>query len=122
MKRLLITLLFLKCIAFAENESITINDNDKFYKEVAEKLIDINCEYNLIVETMINISENGEMSYKIIKNSDIPKFNTDVINFLEEKRKIKFPNLRNKSKNMKITFRPEPPKERPKLTNIKKIE
>lgn len=122
MKRLLMLLTIESSLLFAENETITIKDENTFYKLMHEQLSEVNAKYNLNVDVLIKIDENGNLSYKIIKESDIPKFNEEVIVFLEEKTKIKFPNLNNKARTTRTTFRAENINEKPKLTNVKELK
>lgn len=121
MRKLLILLTITSSLLFAENETITIKDENTFYKLIHEQLSEVNSKYNLNVDVLIKIDENGTLSYKITKESDIPKFNDEVIIFLEEKTKIKFPNLNNKARSIKTTFTAENINEKPKLKNIKEL-
>lgn len=121
MKRILILLTIASSLLFAEETTITIKDENTFYKLIMDQLSEVNAKYNLEVDALIKIDENGTLSYKIIKESDIPKFNDEVIVFLEEKTKIKFPNLNNKSRSIRTTFTAENINEKPKLKDIKEL-
>lgn len=111
-------LLILNSLIIANNESTTINDENKFFYTIMDDLNNVNAEYDLNIEAMVRISENGEFSYKIVKYSEIPKFNTHIENFLEERKKIIFPNLNKKAKKFKITFKAENSNKKPELKNI----
>ena len=121
MKRILMLLTIASSLLFAEETTITIKDENTFYKLIMDQLSEVNAKYNLEVDALIKIDENGKLSYKIIKESDIPKFNDEVIVFLEEKTKIKFPNLNNKARSIRTTFTVENINEKPKLKDIKEL-
>ena len=122
MKRILITLLLLNSFSFAENETMVINNEDSFYRLLMEQMQDIKIDYNLEIEVLITISENGVFSYKILKESDIQKFNEDIIIYLEEQTKIKYPTLKNKKKTTRATFKANSKKEQEILKKIKELK
>lgn len=121
MKKLLILLTITSSLLLGESKTITINNDERFYSLIMEQLEQVNNKYKLSIETIISISESGDFQYKIIEKSDIKKFNEDVIFFLEEKTKNKFPNLKNKAKSIKVTFTAESINEKPKLTNVQPV-
>lgn len=121
MRKILILLTIASSLLFAENETVNIEDEKTFIKIVFEKFDNVENKYNLNVKALIIINEKGELDYKIIKESDIPKFNDDVIIILEEKRKTKFPILKNKKTKFEMDFTAENINEKPKLKNIKEF-
>lgn len=122
MKRILLILLLLNCFSFAEDETIVINDEDKFFGTMLEKIGETKNKYNMHVEVLMTVNENGILSYKIIKESDIQKFNEEIIIFLEEKKKIKYPTFRNKKQSFKSNFYADSTREKIIYKNERKIE
>ena len=51
--------------------------------------------YSTTILANIKIDENGNMSYKIVKKSDIEKFNKKIKKHLEKLKKEKYPILKN---------------------------
>lgn len=107
MKKLVLLIGLTTSLLFAEDKTITINDEITFYNLVGNELNKIEMVYKLTADVKIKIDENGNFSYKIIKESDITKLNEDLKIFLDEKIKIKFPNLKNKPFETNVTFTPK---------------
>ncbi len=122
MKRILLILLLLNCFSFAEDETIVMDDEDKFFGTMMEEIGGGANKYNLHIEVLITINEDGILRYKIMKESDIKKFNEDIIVFLEEKKKIKYPTLKNKKTSFIATYEAEPTKEKVIYKNERKIK
>ena len=104
MKKILMLLIVASSLLFAEDKTITINDEATFYNLIGQELDKAKTKYKMTTEAKIRIDENGIFSYKIISESDVTKFNEDLKIFLDEKTKIKFPNLKNKPMEINALF------------------
>jgi len=70
-------------------------ENDKYFSKIYTILYDRYNEHmrieNLSTTVIVKITSNGEFSYRIIKNSSDPSFNSQLEMFLEKQKGLKFP-------------------------------
>jgi hypothetical protein len=110
MNKLILIILFIVLntnISANEKKTVTINDEKEFIKIIANEFSKYEPIKNERALIKIKIDKFGNLDYKIIENFKDKERKEYLINFLEDKKKIKFPNFRNKNKVIEMELKGE---------------